>query len=76
MSQSNLFVCNFQLKTLMFIKTQKIHTFTVDGLINRGVGGLISGIIYSFESGWVISLGGGGLKVGFYGMMRDDVNTI
>ena len=31
-----VYVCNFQLKTLMFLKkeTQKEHTFTVDGLIS------------------------------------------
>ena len=46
----------------------KKHTFTVDGLI--------SGIIYSFENGWAyirVGLktgGGGGLKVGFYGIAR------
>ena len=35
---------------------QKEHTFTVEGLINGGrdlyPGGLIPGIIYSFENGW------------------------
>ena len=54
---------------------QKEHTFTVDGLINRGglyPGGLISGILYSFENGWAYIRGGlklGGLKVGFYGIL-------
>ena len=46
-------------------------TYTVDGLINGGrglyPGGLIPGIIYSFENGWAY-IRGGGLKVGFYGM--------
>ena len=50
------------------VKMQKEHTFTVDGLIS---GGLISGIIYSFENGWAYIRGklktGLGLKVGFYG---------
>ena len=47
---------------------QKEHTFTVDGLINGGgggglyPGGLISGIIYSFENGWTYIRGG--LKTG------------
>ena len=49
---------NFQLRTLTFKneETQKEHNFTVDGLINGGgrlyPGGLIFGIIYSFENGW------------------------
>ena len=37
-------------------------------------GGLISGIIYSFENGWAYIRGGlkpGGLKVGFYGTCKD-----
>ena len=57
---------------------QKEHSFTVDGLINgRGgglyPGGLISGIIYSFENGWAYIgevLKPGGLKVGFYGIQN------
>ena len=46
------------------------HTFTVGALINGGgglyPGGLISGIIYSFQNGWAYIQGG--LKVGFYGI--------
>ena len=46
---------------------QKEHTFTVDGLINGGwgvyLGGLISGVIYSFENGWAY-IRGEGLKSG------------
>ena len=45
----------------MFKKTQKEHTFTVDGLTN---GGLIFGIIYSLANGWSCIRGGGGLKFG------------
>ena len=49
---------------------QKEHTFTVDVLINGGrglyPGGLIPGIIYSFENGLAYTQGG--LKVGFYGI--------
>ena len=41
---------------------QKEHTFTVDGLINGGGGGLISRIIYLFKMDGLIS--GGGLKSG------------
>ena len=54
-----VYVCNFQLKTLMFKKKRKRNTalFLVDGLINGG--GLISGIIYSFEKGWAYILGEG-----------------
>ena len=32
-------------------------------------GGLISGIIYSFENGWAYIRGG--LKVGFYGILSE-----
>ena len=42
---------------------QKEHTFTVDELTVY-LGGLISGIIYSFENGWAYIRGGGGLKSG------------
>ena len=38
---------------------QKEHTYTVDGLINRGWG-LISGIMYSLSNGWAYIGGGGG----------------
>ena len=43
-------------------KMQKEHTYTLDGLINRGgglyPGGLISGIIYSLANGWPYIWGG------------------
>ena len=49
------------------MKVKKLqHTYTVDGLINRGgglyVGGLISGIIYLLANGWAYNYleGGGG----------------
>ena len=52
----------------------------MDGLINAGggdlySGGIISGIIYSFENGWACIRGGGlktggGLKVRFYGILK------
>ena len=44
-------------------------------------GGLISGIMYSFENGWAYIWGGGGglkpggLKVGFYSMSFIEVKT-
>ena len=63
-----VFVCNLQLKTLMIKKKRKRNTalFLLDGLINGGglyPGGLITGIIYSFEKGWAY-IRGEGLKTG------------
>ena len=76
MSQSNWFVCNFELKNFDVFKkeTQNELTFTVDGLINGGGEGLVSRIIYSFENGWAYIWRG--LKVVFYGIKNQGLFRI
>lgn len=51
-------------------KPKKELTYTLDGLINRGEGGLISGIISSLANGWAYIRVG--FNVGFYGILTLD----
>ena len=77
MSQSNWFVCNFELKNFDVFKkeTQNELTFTVDPwAYKQGGEGLVSRIIYSFENGWAYIRRG--LKVVFYGIKNQGLFRI